>query len=71
MPDFFSIIKRIGLRESLSMVSLTGGGAFKFEEPMRVELGVEPVKKDELECLVKGSVCFGFLLLICTIFLSI
>lgn len=35
-------------------VMATGGGAFKFYDKIKVALGVEVLREDEMECLIIG-----------------
>lgn len=36
----------------------TGGGAYKYYDRLREELGVDIIREDEMECLIIGMVAF-------------
>lgn len=44
-----------GSRPGDLSVMATGGGAFKFYEDIKRELGVEVIREDEMECLIIGQ----------------
>ncbi|TKA62226.1 hypothetical protein B0A49_10091 [Cryomyces minteri] len=44
----------VGNEPAKTYITATGGGAFKYYERIRRELGVEVLQWDEMECLIKG-----------------
>lgn len=54
MPEFIKLAKDKGLAEHIEDVCATGGGAHKFEEEIRQNLGIRLRKSDELDSLIYG-----------------
>lgn len=54
MPEFLRMAAKKNLAEIASTVCATGGGAEKFEELAKQELGVQFYKFDELESVIHG-----------------
>ena len=54
MNDFIQMAKDKCLTESIDDICATGGGAFKFEEQFRSDLGVKLRKSDELDSVIYG-----------------
>lgn len=43
-------------RSGALYVMATGGGAYKFYEKIKAELGVDVIREDEMECLIIGKI---------------
>lgn len=54
MSVFIKLAKDKGLADLIDNVCATGGGAYKFEEDIRKELGVELRKSDEMDSVIYG-----------------
>lgn len=54
MSEFIKMAKDKGLAELIEDVCATGGGAYKFEEEIRSNLGITLRKSDELDSVIYG-----------------
>ncbi|KAI9342603.1 fumble-domain-containing protein [Obelidium mucronatum] len=48
------VIERIGIPKQKLLIKATGGGAIKYYDKIRAELGVAVDREDEMECLITG-----------------
>lgn len=54
MKAFIELAKEKGMAETISTVCATGGGAYKFEQDIKLELNMSLHKFDELDSLISG-----------------
>lgn len=54
MPEFLSMAKSKRFADTVNTVCATGGGAYKFEEDIKKNLGIELRKTDELDSIIIG-----------------
>lgn len=54
MSEFIKMAKNKGLAEHIDDVCATGGGAYKFEEEIKENLGIHLRKSDELDSVIYG-----------------
>lgn len=54
MPQFLEMAKNKRFADTISTVCATGGGAYKFEEDIKTNLGITLHKTDELDSIIYG-----------------
>lgn len=54
MSEFIQMARDKGLTDLIDDACATGGGAYKFEEELRLKLGIKLRKSDELDSLIHG-----------------
>lgn len=54
MPQFLEMAKKKRFADTINTVCATGGGAYKFEEDIKTNLGITLHKTDELDSIIYG-----------------